>query len=293
MTRLTLLRPGPFSLLVGPARHGRRHQGVPGGGPADRASARLANCLLGNDPDAVTLELTLAGPELVADSDVSLALAGAPFEARVGGEVVPPDACFRLRAGETLRVGGTPAGARAYLAVAGGVLTPAPTLATPLVAGAVLLARGGLRPSRHVMRDWPSPCAAFGVLPGAQCAWFDPAEFAARTWTVGGASNRMGVRLIGEPLSKRLGELESEPAAPGAVQVAHDGRPIVLGVDGQTIGGYPKVAHVIRADLDRLGQLRPGDAARFEWVTPEQASRRWGQCVARRAALERRLGAWA
>jgi allophanate hydrolase subunit 2 len=74
-------------------------------------------------------------------------------------------------------------------------------------------------------------------------------------------------------LTRRPGELVSEAVAPGAVQVTNDGLPVVLGVDGQTIGGYPKVAHVIRADLDRLAQLRPGDHVRFVRVSPEEADR--------------------
>jgi allophanate hydrolase subunit 2 len=79
------------------------------------------------------------------------------------------------------------------------------------------------------------------------------------------------VRLTGEPLTRRPGELVSEPVAPGAVQITNDGLPVVLGVDGQTIGGYPKVAHVVRADLDRLAQLRPGEELRFQQVSPDEA----------------------
>jgi antagonist of KipI len=107
------------------------------------------------------------------------------------------------------------------------------------------------------------------VLPGPQRDWFPDDAFFTRTWAVGEASNRMGVRLTGEPIAKRAGELVSEPVNTGAVQVTHDGRPIILGVDGQTIGGYPKVAHVIRADLDRIGQLRPGAVVQFELVSLE------------------------
>jgi allophanate hydrolase subunit 2 len=81
----------------------------------------------------------------------------------------------------------------------------------------------------------------------------------------------MGLRLKGAPLTRRPGELVSEAVAPGAVQITNDGLPIVLGVDGQTIGGYPKVAHVVRADLDCLAQLRPGDRVRFVRVTLEEA----------------------
>src|SRR5213078_627447 len=88
------------------------------------------------------------------------------------------------------------------------------------------------------------------VLPGPQADWFiHPEQFFAATYTVAPASDRMGLRLLGDPLERRPGELASEAVAPGAVQVTNDGRPVILGVDGQTIGGYPKVAHVIRADL--------------------------------------------
>ena len=92
----------------------------------------------------------------------------------------------------------------------------------------------------------------------------------------------MGLRLQSEPLlplaappspggENATGEMVSEPVAPGAVQTTRDGQCIVLGVDGQTIGGYPKIAHVISADLDRLAQLRPGQVIRFVQVTLEQA----------------------
>ncbi len=85
----------------------------------------------------------------------------------------------------------------------------------------------------------------------------------------------MGLRLQGEPLTLPQQELVSEPVAPGAVQVTRDGQCIVLGVDGQTIGGYPKIAHVIDADLDWLGQLRPGQRVRFVHVTMADAVTRW------------------
>lgn len=108
-------------------------------------------------------------------------------------------------------------------------------------------------------------------LPGPQADWFPDGAFFAHPYEVSPASNRMGLRLKGPLLARTPGEMVSEAVGPGAVQVANDGLPIVLGIDGQTIGGYPKVAHVIRADLDRLAQLRPGDRVRFARVTPEEA----------------------
>ncbi|MCI0699905.1 MAG: biotin-dependent carboxyltransferase family protein [Planctomycetia bacterium] len=109
------------------------------------------------------------------------------------------------------------------------------------------------------------------ALDGPQRDWFTDDSFFAQEYEVSPASNRMGLRLKGMPLARRAGELVSEAVAPGAVQVTNDGLPIVLGVDGQTIGGYPKVAHVIRADLDLLAQLRPGDRVQFVRVTSDEA----------------------
>jgi allophanate hydrolase subunit 2 len=109
------------------------------------------------------------------------------------------------------------------------------------------------------------------VLDGPQRDWFTDGGFFTQLYEVTPASNRMGLRLAGEPLFRKPGELISEAVAPGAVQVTNDGRPVVLGADGQTIGGYPKIAHVIRADLDSLAQLRPGDRVRFVRVMPADA----------------------
>ena len=90
----------------------------------------------------------------------------------------------------------------------------------------------------------------------------------------------MGIRLTGEKLERRPGEMVSEPVAPGAIQITNDGRPIVLGVDGQTIGGYPKIAHVIRADLDRLAQLRPGTTVSFRQVIDDEAEKAFAERAA-------------
>src|SRR5262249_39100288 len=105
-----------------------------------------------------------------------------------------------------------------------------------------------------------------------QLDWFLHADrFFDSPYEVTAASNRMGLRLRGDTLERRPGELTSEAVAPGAVQVTNDGQPVVLGVDGQTIGGDPKIAHVIRADLDLLAQLRPGTKVRFRQVSPGEA----------------------
>ena len=109
------------------------------------------------------------------------------------------------------------------------------------------------------------------VVSGLQASWFDEREFYGQAFKVAPASNRMGLRLQGDPLTMPKRELVSEPVCPGAIQVTPDGQCIVLGVDGQTIGGYLKIAHVIAADLDRIAQLRPGQQIHFERISIDAA----------------------
>ena len=96
----------------------------------------------------------------------------------------------------------------------------------------------------------------------------------ATAWRVGAQGDRQGVRLDGPVLAAATaGERISEPVAPGTVQLPPDGRPIVLLGEAQTIGGYPRIAHVIAADLPRLVQRRAGETVRFETVDAGTATR--------------------
>ncbi len=275
---------GLCSLLVDGGRPHLRHRGVPLGGAADRWSWQLGNALVGNPPDATALEVTLVGPALRAEQPVAVAVCGAEFVMSVDGEPRPAGAAFPLLPGEVLRIGPALRGARAYVCVAGGFLVP-PLLGSrssfePLAASTHLpcpAARIGRRCLPLQACPLPDAAAAIvlRVVDGPQRAWFPDESFFQQEYEVLPASNRMGVRLRGQPLARRPGEMLSEPVAPGAVQVTHDGQPIVLGVDGQTIGGYPKIAHVIQADLDRLAQLRPGQRVRFQRVDHATAAAAW------------------
>jgi 5-oxoprolinase (ATP-hydrolysing) subunit C len=314
---LRVSSPGTYSLLVDAGRPATRGLGIPVGGPADRWSMALGNALVGNPPFTTTLEITLTGPTLVADADVGLCVFGAPFRLDRDGEPIEPGATFTLQKGQTLHIGGTPTGCRAYVCVPGGFrateVLGSRTGLEPVKAGEVLECEPSNLPGRSLASDEPEPEAlaratargpqpqhhadrvasalayASGsgvrVLTGPQADWFDDA-FYHHTYRVTPASNRMGLRLDGPPLVLPKRELVSEPVAPGAIQITNDGRPIVLGVDGQTIGGYPKVAHVISADLDTLGQLRPGDMMRFVRVTESDAEAAGAR---RRDALRQRL----
>jgi antagonist of KipI len=275
---LVVLEAGIESRLVDLGRPRTRSLGVPIGGAADRRSLILGNSLIGNPTEAAALEIALKGPRLRAEIDVGCVIFGAPFDVECSGQPIDVSHTFTLRAGEELRIGGTRQGARCYLCVRGGFQSRA-----------ILDSRSGLQPIRNGER---LPCVSIAihrrfcpellsaypeigsvsVLPGLQAAWLDDTAFYEQTFAVTPASNRMGLRLKGKSLTMPRREMVSEPVCPGAVQVTPDGQCIVLGVDGQTIGGYPKIAQVIQADLDTLGQLRPGHPLRFRKVTLDEAT---------------------
>src|SRR5207249_6133979 len=144
---------------------------------------------------------------------------------------------------------------------------------SPIPAGVDLACSEGSIPGRFVTAEfeWNREPRVLRVLDGPQASWFQAEEFYSQVFSVLQASNRMGLRLKGEPLSLPDRELTSEPVCPGSVQVTRVGQCIVLGVDGQTIGGYPKIAQVITEDLDILGQLRPDQYIRFTSVSLDKA----------------------
>jgi antagonist of KipI len=254
-----------------------RSLGVPVGGAADRLAWEVGNALVGNPSGAAALEITAAGPTLVADGPLACVVYGAPFSLSVGGKPWPAGKTFTLPAGEELAIGGTPHGMRAYLCVRGGLQTPlilnSRSGLEPLAAGAVLPCVAGtiaVRSLSQTFDDDREP-GLLRFVAGPQAGWFDLSAFCSDRFTVTPASSRMGLRLAGRPLPLPQREMVSEPVCPGSVQVTRDGQCIVLGVDGQTIGGYAKIAQVISADLDRLARLRPGEAVQFGEVSLEEA----------------------
>jgi allophanate hydrolase subunit 2 len=288
---LRVLRAGLCSLVVDLGRPHCRSLGVPVGGAADRLALAVGNALVGNPPGAAALEVSGVGPTLVSDASLACVLYGAPFEMKIGGLPWPAGKTFTLRPAEELHVGGTPTGLRAYLCVRGGLQVPtildSRSGLAPMQAGAELPCLPGVMRPRLLLHSFERGVEAglFRVIDGVQADWFDMAEFSGQSFMVTPASNRMGLRLAGRPLTLPGREMVSEPVCPGSVQVTHDGQCVVLGIDGQTIGGYPKIAQVIGADLDALGQLRPGDAIRFERVSLEQAE-------ALHRARQAELNAW-
>jgi biotin-dependent carboxylase-like uncharacterized protein len=264
-------------MIVDYGRPRSRSLGVPVGGAADRCALALGNALVGNAADAAALEVTLSGPTLVADAALACVVYGAAFDLASGHRSLVSGKTFTLEPGEELRIGGTRDGVRTYFCVRGGLLVPevlgSRSGLEPLKGGEHLECRPATTSGRWFQHAFAGDAErrTLRTIPGRQAEWFGDFNLFSASFVVSGDSDRMGLRLRGEAIVCPERELVSEPVCPGSVQVTRDGQCIVLGIDGQTIGGYPKIAQVIAADLDKLARLRPGDEVRFQNVSLESA----------------------
>lgn len=272
MRVLRVLATGPLTTVQDLGRPGRAATGIGRSGACDRASYRLANRLVGNPEDAPALEVTYGGLGLRAESDVVLVTTGARCS---GG--FPHNAPTVLRAGRSLELGPPASGLRTYVAVRGGFAVE-PVLGScstdtlsglgpaPLASGAALAV--GTSPGPLPAIDVaPVPDPAPGdvtvqVLEGPRRDRFPDAAWAAlvgQAWTVTTHSDRVGIRLTGRPLARSTeDELPSEGMVRGALQVPPSGLPVLFLADHPVTGGYPVIAYVVDADVDRCAQLRPG-----------------------------------
>lgn len=312
---LTVSHPGLLTTVQDPGRRGWQQYGVAVGGAADELAARVANVLVGNDPDAALLEITQVGPELSFDQDTLVAWCGAGFPATVDGEPLPRNHTLRIEAGERITFPFTPTGWRGWLAVAGGIAVPTVLGSRSTCgrsgfgghAGRALLAGDRLpigEPSTWAEKvlarlnddgtrssSWsvmpsslgqPAPRGNVRTMKGPEWDWFTgeaQRHWLGSDWRVAPDSDRMGMRLLGPPLTLREPrEMISSAVTAGVVQVPASKQPILLLADRQTVGGYPRLAAVAGVDLGILAQLRPGERVRFTDISLAEAHALRARC---------------
>jgi antagonist of KipI len=287
-------------------RVGHRAIGVGLSGTLDSFGARVANLLVGNDEVAAVIEISLGNFRIRFNDERLLAWCGGSFEVLLAGEEIPAGHVFFVAAGEEITIANPKLGCRAWLAISGGVDVPLVlnSRSTDLRAGfggfeGRALCNGdelrlfdttvGSRDCLETLRqtrcsdwsaspEWTNPTTRYPslrVTRGADWTRFDSTAQQAlfgEVFSVTPDADRMGVRFDGPELKRReAGDLLSEAVAPGTIQVPPNGKPILLLGDCQTIGGYPKIAHVITVDLPVAAQLRPGDEVRFRETSMTEA----------------------
>jgi len=300
---MLVARAGFLTSVQDPGRTGFRQFGVSLGGALDAFALRVANLLVGNEESAAGLEITLGGLQLRFADERIVAWSGGEFEVRVGLTSVPAGHTALINAGEELKFNHPKTGCRCWLAISGGIDVPTVlgSRSTDLRAsfggfeGRALrdgdkLPLGNFRRSQTAaigrISSWSAPepwsqtasaNPILQVVRGPDWARFNAStlqRFTSESFAISPDSDRMGVRFDGPTLQRSDDvDLTSEAVAPGTIQVPPSGKPILLLGDCQTIGGYPKIAHVITVDLSVAAQLRAGDQVRFSEVSLTDAHR--------------------
>lgn len=294
---IKVIHPGLATTIQDLGRPGYYHLGIPLSGAMDRLALRSANLLVGNDEGAACLEAVFMGPQLTFTRDTLVAVTGAELPPKIDGEPRPTWTSFAVKAGQTLTFDFLRAGARAYIAIAGGIDVPMALGSRSTYAIGALggidgraiqaddeLPVGAASPGAagksvpEALRRGPGAAVELRVVPGLY--WHRISEesqksFFADTWKVAPEADRMGYRFrSGRPMSFVEREQPfgagSDPSnitdacyPYGSIQVPGGTEPIVLHRDAVSGGGYFMVGTVISADMDLIGQLQPNIETRF------------------------------
>ena len=295
---LHVIKPGFLSTVQDAGRRGWARFGIPPSGPMDRVAFKAANALVGNTPNAAVLEITLSGPHLTVTRDCLVAVCGAEFDLQVGHLPVPTWHAVYVRGGYPIQFGMLHKGARAILAVSGGINVPLflGSRSTYLNGGFGGLQGRSLKPGDQLPLGQSSPgdlvmqagrswskelrpmykqAPVIRVVLGPQMDYFDDNAldtFTKHAYIISSSSDRMGLRLQGPVIQhKKCTGIVSDGIITGSIQIPPDGMPIVMMVDHQTTGGYPKIATVIQPDIPLLAQCLPGAAIRFKVISLTEA----------------------
>ncbi len=309
LTGFRILDPGWQTTIQDEGRPRLRRFGIPCSGALDQFSLQVSNLLVGNRPGAAGLETVLQGLCLEAVGSVIVAVTGGDLSAEWNGQPAPLWTSFRMASGDRLRFRCHQNGCRACVALRGGVAAPQYLGSCSTFARGGMwrnLQRGDLLPANDpaplspwsqmrslapALRPRPTSDYRVRVIIGPHQDRFTHDglhTFLTARYRISSRSDRQGFRTEGPPVATTHGsDIISDPTPVGSVQVPGDGQPIILLRDGQTTGGYARIAAVISSDLDQFGRMMPADTVRFESVSREAAL----DAAARRRRLLRYLTA--
>jgi KipI family sensor histidine kinase inhibitor len=304
---IELLQPGTFSSIQDEPRSGLSHWAVGPGGACDLSSLHLANALVGNSLDTAAIEITSSGPSLLFHETACVAWVGAECDGIVDGQRIPGNRPVWLNKGSTLKLSSLNPGFRTVLAIGGGLDLPSilGRAGSHISAdiGPKRLEKGGILPLRdpkaplksiflknlfkedalprfpkwHVRSPFSpsSTITPVHCLAGPHLSFLSVKErelFWSTIWKVSKQSNRMGVRLEGNfKMKKDLPNIPSQAITFGTVQFPPSQEPIIMLAEHQTTGGYPRLAEVVRSDLVKLAQIKPGNEIQLIPIDLEEA----------------------
>jgi len=287
---LTILRAGPLMSVQDDGRYGFRARGVSTSGAMDRDAHAIANALVGNDADAAAIEFALTGGAFTADRNTLIAVTGGSCQVEIAGRRISTWESHLLKSGETLTVGALRGAVWGYIAMSGGIAIPkmlgsrSTHLRTAvgglngkaLGAGDILpLGDSEKRAPRTLGTPYLRGHGPISIMPGPQDDYFDEdawKTFLRQPYRTTTARDRMAMVLDGPVLQAFKGhDIVSDATVVGSIQVPGSGKPIVLTADGQTTGGYPKIATVASFDLARLAQLPAGQQFLFRAISADLA----------------------
>lgn len=292
MIALRILNPGSQTTIQDAGRPGLRRYGIPSSGAMDQFAFQVANLLVGNLPDEAVLETLLQGLSLEVLVPTVIAVTGGDLGAELNDAPLPLWTSLPLQPGDRIHFKRRTTGCRAYVAIRGGLavsefLGSKSTFAKgamgrPLQANETLPIGLSPPPPQSFRRQIPPALrpplvneTTIRVILGPQTDAFTAQgreTFLGSEYRISPKSDRQGFRTEGPAIETVRGsDIITDPTPLGAIQVPGDGRPIILLRDGQVTGGYVKIGTVISADLDKFGQLSPGDRIRFESVSREEA----------------------
>jgi biotin-dependent carboxylase-like uncharacterized protein len=290
---LKIIQPGTQTMIMDAGRPGHRHQGIPGGGAADRLSFAIANHLVGNRWDTPALECALGGLHVRFERDAVIAVSGAQMWSQNQGMNLLLNKAVPVEAGDILTMSFTRAGCRAYLAIAGGFDVPTfmESVSTYMPAALGGLDGGSLKtgdilplgepqgaPNTLPVGHIPTLSNHVVLRASAGPEWEALSDAGKRylfttPFYATAATDRMGTRLKGDQITLDIPvKMTSSPLLPGSLQVPPDGQPILALADGHCTGGYARALQIIQADLWLLGQIAPGAAVSFRRCFKDDAS---------------------
>jgi antagonist of KipI len=272
-------------------RNGFRSFGVNPNGAMDKTAVRLINILLQNDENEAVLEIHFPAPKLRFEQDAIIAIGGADFGAKLNDKPIENWRCVLIKKGSLLEFSKKISGARCYLSVKGGFeaktwLRSASTNLTANI-GKLLKQNDSVKfksikqianlksKIANSLLPYYSKFPTVRIVAGAEfenLTALSEQNLLKKSFTISNQSDRMGFRLEGEPLYLLDSqELISSAVNFGTIQLLPNGQMIILMADHQTTGGYPRIAHVISADLPLLAQLNPNDKVAFHLISHEHA----------------------